>query len=154
MPELGRRLAIYLFKDSTEITLVGETGFLRYFLYAHILIGKEADCFGHPELVDIIANADAGKQFQLVVKRSTAHRHPGGNELYIQVRIGEVAADQFIQFAHELLVGIADRIGLGRYDLFGFLITVPDNFTALQLIAQDRKKESEIERFRDVHIGS
>lgn len=72
----------------------------------------------------------------------------------IQVRIGQIAADQFIQSAHELFIGIADRIGFRRNDLFCFFITIPDDLTALKLVAQDCKQETKVERFRDIHIGS
>jgi hypothetical protein len=103
---------------------MGETGFLRYFLYTQILVGKEANGLGHSELVDIIADADAGKLFQFIVKRSTAHGHLCSDKLHIHVGIGQVADNQVVQLVYKLFVCIADRIGFRRNDLSGFLITV------------------------------
>ena len=88
----GRSRSVHLFKYRAEIPLVSESGSLRNFQDAEILICQQLHHAGHPELIDLVAYTNIRQYFQFVVQGSAAHCHLRGDIVHIQVRIFQLVA--------------------------------------------------------------
>ena len=104
--------------------------------------------------VDELADAQACQLLHFVVERRAAHGQGIGHLRRVEGRVGIARLDRRPEFAHKLLVGIADGGLAGRRRQWVVLIFLPKEFAAAQLRFNHRHEQLYVKRFGDVGIGA